>query len=181
MPRPDNLLVLLDAVNAALLHPPQPNEALLHGLVLLSAELGALRALKPADADDADADGGGGGPPLAAESEAFVPTVEWMAEWQARLPLEPISLVLDALLPQLQHLQDARADAVADAVAHALRATPLSDLLPPPPPVSVRRYQPNEFSYVWITQVLWGIVYSRNQHLYDARRVRLVQVVQVGQ
>ena len=100
---------------------------------------------------------------------------------QARLPLEPISLVLDALLPQLQHLQDARADAVADAVAHALRATPLSDLLPPPPPVSVRRYQPNEFSYVWITQVLWGIVYSRNQHLYDARRVRLVQVVQVGQ
>ena len=37
--RPDNLLVLLEAVNAALLHPPQPNEALLHGLVLLSAEL----------------------------------------------------------------------------------------------------------------------------------------------
>ena len=49
------------------------------------------------------------------------------------------------------------------------------------PPVSVRRYQPNEFSYVWITQVLWGIVYSRNQHLYDARMVRLVQVVQAGQ
>ena len=47
--------------------------------------------------------------------------------------------------------------------------------------MSVRRYQPNEFSYVWITQVLWGIVYSRNQHLYDARRVRLVQVVQVAQ
>ena len=46
---------------------------------------------------------------------------------------------------------------------------------------SVRRYQPNEFSYVWITQVLWGVVYSRNQHLYDARMVRLVQVVQAGQ
>jgi len=29
-----------------------------------------------------------------------------MKGWQARLPLEPISLVLDALLPQLQHLQD---------------------------------------------------------------------------
>ena len=52
-------------------------------------------------------------------------------------------------------------------------------MLPPPPPIAVRRYQSNEFSHAWLSQVLWGIIYSRNQLLFDARRVRLVQILQV--
>ena len=50
---------------------------------------------------------------------------------------------------------------------------------PPAAPISVRRYAPNEHSHVWQTQVTWGLVYSRNQALFDARAVKLVQILQV--
>ena len=168
--RPEHLIALLEVVNAALLYPPTPNVPLVHGLVLLGLPLQALPVLAPPRTDGA----------LEAESEAFVATVAWTKEWQSRLPLDNLLLVLDALLPKLPPASSSKPPTAA-AVGAALRAAPLSGVLPPAPPMSVRRYQPNEFSYVWITQVLWGVVYSRNQHLFDARRVRLVQVVQVGQ
>ena len=73
----------------------------------------------------------------------------------------------------------------------ALRALRLKDHLPPPPPLQVRRYQPNEDSRTWLAQVIWGLVYERNagwanpgwggvgDELFDARAVRLVQIMQV--
>ena len=89
----------------------------------------------------------------------------------------PIFAALDALLPKLAAAGVAVHD--ADAMHNALRSISLAGVLPPPPPIAVRRYQSNEFSHAWLSQVLWGLIYSRNQRLFDARRVRLVQILQV--
>ena len=44
---------------------------------------------------------------------------------------------------------------------------------------TTRFHQDNFHAHAWLSQVLWGIIYSRNQLLFDARRVRLVQILQV--
>ena len=105
------------------------------------------------------------------------PTAAWLRAWKAQLPCRPIFAALDALLPKLAAASVAPHD--ADAMHAALRSISLAGVLPPPPPIAVRRYQSNEFSHAWLSQVLWGIIYSRNQLLFDARRVRLVQILQV--
>jgi len=104
-----------------------------------------------------------------AAAAAFSPTAEWLEGWKARLPLLPIRLVLEALLPKVAHSD----------VPSVLRSTSLAGVLPPPPALAVRRYQPNEYSNLWLTQVLWGVVYARNQELFDPERVRLMQIMQV--
>ena len=81
--------------------------------------------------------------------------------------------MLDALLPRTRREQ------LLHGFPDALRAVSLTGVLPPPPPISVRRYAPNEHSRTWLTQVIWGLVYSRSQELFDARAIRLVQILQV--
>ena len=167
--RPDHLIALLDVISSAILHQHAANTPLLHSLVL---NADALRAL-PAMALPAKL------PPPAAggASDFFTPTAAWLRAWKAQLPCRPIFAALDALLPKLAAASVAPHD--ADAMHAALRSISLAGVLPPPPPIAVRRYQSNEFSHAWLSQVLWGIIYSRNQLLFDARRVRLVQILQV--
>lgn len=38
---------------------------------------------------------------------------------------------------------------------------------------------PNEYSQLWLSQMLWGVVYMRNQELYEPRLVRLVPIASV--
>eukprot|EP00966_Prymnesium_polylepis_P029301 680437-Prymnesium_polylepis.1 len=110
----------------------------------------------------------------AAAAGGFAPSNSWIEAWQRRLNLRPIMLVLDELLPRLpaEQLQQ-------DAVPELLRSTSLSAVLPPAPPIAVRCYQPDDFSHIWLTQVVWGVVYSRNQQLFDASCIRLVQIMQL--
>ena len=42
--------------------------------------------------------------------------------------------------------------ASAAAVMAVLRSTSLAGVLPPPPTIAIRRYQPNLYSHVWLTQ-----------------------------
>ena len=164
--RPDHLIALLDVISSAILHQHAANTPLLHSLVL---NADALRAL-PAMALPAKL------PPPAAggASDFFTPTAAWRAGRRscraARSSPRPTRCSPSSPPPASAARRRRDACRLVDLVA---------GVLPPPPPVSVRRYQPNEFSYVWITQVLWGIIYSRNQLLFDARRVRLVQILQV--
>ena len=61
----------------------------------------------------------------------------------------------------------------------AIRSMSLSALLPPPPPLTIRKYEPSVLSQAWMAQVVWGVVYSRNEQLHDAHAVRLVQIMQL--
>uniref|UniRef100_A0A7S3BE63 Dymeclin n=1 Tax=Haptolina ericina TaxID=156174 RepID=A0A7S3BE63_9EUKA len=188
--RPEYLIALVEVLTASLLYHHQTNLPLLQ-LILLNEQL--IRALPrmrlsedPAGADPAREDpaataatGAVQPPQPSSEPErpsgsGFSPTNEWIQSWQARLNIRPILLTLDTLLPKLSPEQLA-----LDVIPEILKSTSLVGALPPPPAVAVRCYSPNEFSDVWLTQVIWGVVYSRNQHLYDAAQIKLVQIMRL--
>lgn len=122
------------------------------------------------DGGGGGANGGGGGD----GGSTFAPTEEWLAAWKARLPLRTIFTALDAMEPRVTR------EALLHGVPpNALKSISLTGVLPLPAPISVRRYAPNESSRTWLTQVIWGMIYSRNQELFDARAIRLVQILQV--
>ena len=68
-------------------------------------------------------------------------------EWKARLPLQPIFRFLDYLHKK------AGKKASESTVRSTLRGFSLAGVLPPPPPLVVRRYVPNSYSQTWLTQV----------------------------
>tara|TARA_B100000513_G_scaffold194560_1_gene123537 strand:+ start:91 stop:459 length:369 start_codon:yes stop_codon:yes gene_type:complete len=112
-------------------------------------------------------------PPPPAGSPSATPVAAWDDAWRARLPLGPIEALLSALLPRVHGV-------APSALRAAIRKSSLIGDLPPPPPISVRWYQSSELSELWFTQVLWGIVYSRNQSRVDPTWVKLVQIVQIA-
>mmetsp|Transcript_17390 Transcript_17390/g.56890 ORF Transcript_17390/g.56890 Transcript_17390/m.56890 type:complete len:372 (+) Transcript_17390:245-1360(+) len=203
--RPELLITALAVVSSSLLYHHAANLPLLHALLHAAAPLRALPSLQPpppAEAEEplepdgtrgegagpassdaaGEADGGdtGGGNADAAAAEPFAATAAWVEGWKARLPLQAIFLFLDAVEPKAR-TAGARAAGTASAreVRRMLRATSLAGVLPPPPPVSVRRCVPNEYSQLWLSQMLWGVVYMRNQELYEPRLVRLVPIASV--
>ena len=193
---PEHLIALLEVLTTSLQYTHASNTTLLHALLLHAPLLRSLMTISPpaptavapaaepsgTAAGDADADAAGSPPPppppppppvpTTEGAAAFVVTDEWLASWRRRLPLRSILSVLDyiqRLLPAEQ-LQ-------ASSPPAALQTISLAAVLPPHPPLAVHRYLPNEHSETWMTQVVWGVVYSRNQQLHDARAVRLVQIV----
>ena len=164
--RPDHLIALLDVISSAILHQHAANTPLLHSLVLNADALRAPAMALPAATTAR----------RRRRLDFFTPTAAWLRARKARLPCRPIFAALDALLPKLAAASVAPHD--ADAMHAALRSISLAGVLPPPPPIAVRRYQSNEFSHA--ASQLWGIIYSRNQ-LLDARRVRLVQILRCSE
>lgn len=151
------------AITLSLQYTHQSNYALLHALLLNDALLRTLPDMMLPRGEPA-ADGANRG---------FVPTEAWLTGWKARMPLTAIYAMLDALLPRTT------AEQLLHGLPDALKAVSLTAVVPTPTGVVVRRYAPNEHSRTWLTQVTWGLVYSRNQELFDARSVRLVQILQV--
>jgi len=155
---PEPMLALLEALSTSLQYTHASNTTLLHRVLLHAPLLRALPTACP-PADFAGADG-------------FVVTDEWLQSWQQRLPLRCLFAVLDAVGPKVT-----RSALHAPTTPPALHTVSLAATLPPPPPIAVRRYMPNEHSEAWMLQVVWGVVYSRSQDLHDARAVRLVQIL----
>ena len=102
-----------------------------------------------------------------------------MSSWRARLPLEAILRAIDTLKPKVIAANEARYLPLENAPPDSLKSISLTAVLPPPPAIEIRRYQPSEGSRRWMTQVIWGLIYVGHQQLFDARRVRLVQILQV--
>jgi Dyggve-Melchior-Clausen syndrome protein len=51
-------------------------------------------------------------------------------------------------------------------------------LLPVPHPIVIRKYQPNQYTALWFTAFLWGVIFLRNQDLplFDGQCVELFHV-----
>ena len=172
----EHLIALLEAISLSLQYTHHSNYSLLHVLLLNAPLLQSIPdlALETAHPSEGvpDAFNGSG-----SENEPpFEPTAEWAASVRARLPMKPILAALATLSPRVKREQ---LQLDLDQLPAALKKISLTAALPPPPPICMRRYQPNEHSHIWMTQVIWGLVYSRNQDLFDARAVRLVQILQV--
>jgi len=192
------LQTILEALVTALQFTHGSNARLLHGLAVNAPLLRSLQTIPMPQASPmpqpmpqfaagggrdgstgrsaATGGGGGGGGSengYLAGPEVWM-TAEWMAGWQAGLPVAPLLRVAEVIGSKVSVGQLA-----SPTVPEAIQSMSLAGLLPPPPPIALRHYQPSEHSNAWMTQVIWGIIYSRNQDLHDARAVRLVQILQL--
>jgi hypothetical protein len=51
-------------------------------------------------------------------------------------------------------------------------------LLPVPHPIVIRKYQPNQYTALWFTAYLWGVIYVNHQSLpiFDGKAIQLFRV-----
>ncbi|EPQ58471.1 hypothetical protein GLOTRDRAFT_114891 [Gloeophyllum trabeum ATCC 11539] len=110
----------------------------------------------------------------------FVPTQEWVTSWQQGLPLDPIMLVISELFPKVQDIQNGRHKSISpSAIVDFLSNVTLKDVLPPPPPVTPRRFIWSDASIVWLTSLMWGEIYVRGMTplgIWNSTNVRLFYV-----
>lgn len=86
----------------------------------------------------------------------FTPTEDWVSSWQMHLPLEPILVLLNELVPQVHSLRPA----TEVSVLKYLRGAQVAAILPQPPiTIKTRSFTWTEAMIVWKTSLLWGRIY----------------------
>ncbi|KAJ7694128.1 high-temperature-induced dauer-formation protein-domain-containing protein [Mycena rosella] len=110
----------------------------------------------------------------------FVPTQEWVTSWQQGLPLDSVMLLISELLPKVQEMQASRHRTTStSAIVEFLGTVNLEHVLPPPPPLTPRRFMWSDSSVVWLTSLIWGEIYVRGMTplgIWNATNVRLFYV-----
>mmetsp|Transcript_17460 Transcript_17460/g.25220 ORF Transcript_17460/g.25220 Transcript_17460/m.25220 type:complete len:781 (-) Transcript_17460:88-2430(-) len=109
----------------------------------------------------------------------FTPTEEWLSEMKASLPLETVSRLLQHLVPVVDDIV-ARKQGVVDEmeILEILKDVTMVGLLPVPHAIVIRKYQPNQYTALWFTAFMWGVIFLRNQNLpmFDGQAIELFQV-----
>jgi len=116
-------------------------------------------------------------------SDRFVPTEEWIAELKASLPLETVTRLLEHIVPVVDELC-LRKNGIVDEVEilDVLKDVTMVGLLPVPHAIVIRKYQPNQYTALWFTAFMWGVIFLRNQSLpiFDGQAIELFQVSVAG-
>ena len=75
---------------------------------------------------------------------------------------------LQFLSPQVEAFMASVPDSVPDEahVVAFMKSLTLVGVLPVPHPIITRRYQPNQYTSLWFTTVLLGVVFLRSQGAY---------------
>ena len=124
--------------------------------------------------DDSDEDDGEG-----PSKGYFKPTEEWLAEFKEKMPLETIKRLLQHLTPIIDDIIN-REEGIVDEgeILSILSNVTMVGLLPVPHAIVIRKYQPNQYTALWFTAYLWGIIYVGNQTLpiFDGQAIELFQV-----
>ena len=99
---------------------------------------------------------------------------------QEKLKLATVLRLLDSLVPHLEQMCEDRplASQSDKAVIAFLRDTTLVGLLPVPHPIVIRKYEPNEFTTLWFTTYLWGVLFTQNKHipLWESSSIRMFRI-----
>lgn len=116
---------------------------------------------------------------LEAAGAPFSPTEEWLQEMKASLPLETVTRLLQHLVPVVDEIV-ARKQGVVDEqeILDVLKDVTMVGLLPVPHAIVIRKYQPNQYTALWFTAFMWGVIFLRNQSLpmFDGQAIELFQV-----
>lgn len=96
------------------------------------------------------------------EVTEWVPSVEWMASWKNKLPLQTIMRLLQVLVPQVEKICIDKGLTDESEILKFLQHGTLVGLLPVPHPILIRKYQPNLGTIMWLKTYMWGVVYLRN-------------------
>ncbi|KAJ8611150.1 hypothetical protein CTAYLR_003576 [Chrysophaeum taylorii] len=117
--------------------------------------------------------------PVSAKPPRFTPTAEWLERVKAELPLNTITRLLQHLGPQLDELVSRSEFALDETqILDFIKNTTMVGLLPVPHAIVIRKYQPNNFTQLWFTAFLWGVIFLQNQllPLFDGNTVKLFTV-----
>ena len=115
--------------------------------------------------------------------ERFVPTEAWITELRSSLPLETVNRLLQHLVPVVDDMCD-RKNGVVDEIEilEVFKDITMVGLLPVPHAIVIRKYQPNQYTAIWFTAFMWGVVFLRSQKppIFDGTCIELFQVSNGG-
>jgi hypothetical protein len=109
----------------------------------------------------------------------FVPTEDWLREMKTSLPLETVTRLLQHLVPVVDEIVAKRQGSVDEQeILNVLQDIVMVGLLPVPHAIVIRKYQPNQYTALWFTAFMWGVIFLRNQSLpmFDGQCIELFQV-----
>ncbi|KAL7571261.1 hypothetical protein ACA910_008916 [Epithemia clementina (nom. ined.)] len=122
--------------------------------------------------DDASQSSSVVGPP-------FQPNEDWLEELKDSLPMETVTRLLQHLVPVVDEIVAGKMGVVDEQeILDALNEMTMVGLLPVPHPIVIRKYQPNQYTALWFTAFMWGVIFLRNQSLplFDGQCIELFQV-----
>ncbi|KAH8554602.1 high-temperature-induced dauer-formation protein-domain-containing protein [Umbelopsis sp. PMI_123] len=109
----------------------------------------------------------------------FTPTQDWIDSWKPALPLTPILLMLDHLVPQVTELCSSQSLTSDAQVLEFLRKVTLVGILPHPQPIHIRRFQWGEALVIWFRSMLWGQAYVfslSGSGVWNGTNIKLFQI-----
>lgn len=109
----------------------------------------------------------------------FQPTEDWLEELKENLPLETVTRLLQHLVPVVDDIVNRKQGIVDEQeILDVLNEITMVGLLPVPHPIVIRKYQPNQYTALWFTAFMWGVIFLRNQSLpiFDGECIELFEV-----
>lgn len=109
----------------------------------------------------------------------FQPTEAWLVDLKESLPMETVTRLLQHLVPVVDEIVLKKQGVVDEAeILAVLNEITMVGLLPVPHAIVIRKYQPNQYTALWFTAFMWGVIFLRNQSLplFDGGCIELFQV-----
>jgi hypothetical protein len=109
----------------------------------------------------------------------FQPNAEWLEDLKENLPMETVTRLLQHWVPVVDEIVAGKLGVVDEQeILDALNEMTMVGLLPVPHPIVIRKYQPNQYTALWFTAFMWGVIFLRNQSLplFDGQCIELFQV-----
>jgi len=119
------------------------------------------------------------GSSVARVKERFTPSESWLAELRSSLPLETVNRLLQHLVPVVDEMCDCQNGVVDETeILEVFKDITMVGLLPVPHAIVIRKYQPNQYTSIWFTAFVWGVVFLRCQQppIFDVECIQLFQV-----
>ena len=109
----------------------------------------------------------------------FQPTAEWLEQVHDSLPMETVARLLQHLVPVVDEIVATKSGVVDEKhILNVLNEITMVGLLPVPHVLVLRKYQPNQYTALWFSAYLWGVIFLKNQDLplFDGKCVELFNV-----
>jgi len=93
--------------------------------------------------------------------------------------METVTRLLQHLVPVVDEIVLKKQGVVDEAeILAVLNEITMVGLLPVPHAIVIRKYQPNQYTALWFTAFMWGVIFLRNQNLplFDGGCIELFQV-----
>lgn len=111
--------------------------------------------------------------------ERFVPNEAWIVELKSSLAIETVSRLLQHLVPVVDDMCEQKNGVVDEIeILEVFKDITMVGLLPVPHAIVMRKYQPNQYTSIWFTAFMWGVIFVRSQKppIFDGKCIELFQV-----